>query len=164
MNHEKQFDPPRIILVKEEKGAFDFALLPQDFKRFEHFHMLCAGLVVRTGAGFDLLSSERYMLPAETSAVAMRQWQERAIGYVHSQWNAYVSNGFKLPGCPKQQEAFDEMVSHSVRNLGPDVMSEKAISELESSLHAAFMRMLDLKMGLPSKEGLTGRYAMGGKA
>ena len=81
-----------------------------------------------------------------------------------SQWQKYVENDFKLPGYPKQEEAFDEIMSHSVRNLGTEVMPEGEIKSLEQTLHHAFMAMLDRKMGLPTKMGLTGRYGMGGNA
>ena len=163
-NHEQEFDPPRIILVKEVNGEFDFGLLPKGFRRFENYQMVCAGVVVRSQHGFDLLTSERYMLPAGTTEREMRDWQERAIGFVHSQWQAYEANGFKLPNSPQQEEAFSDMLSHSVRNLGTDIMSEEEINSLERTLHHAFMEMLDRKMGFATKKGLTGRYAMGGNA
>ena len=163
-NHEQDFDPPRIMLVKEVDGQFDFGLLPKDFRRFDSFHMVCAGIVVRGTSGFELLSSERYMLPTDTGERATREWHKRAIGFVNSQWQKYIENGFKLPSYPKQGEAFDEMMNHSVRNLGTGVMSEDAIKSLEQTLHDAFMAMLDRTMGLPTKTGLTGRYAMGGNA
>jgi len=67
------------------------------------------------------------MLPAGSSEGAMREWQERAFGFVQSQWQRYVENDFKLPGFPKQAEAFDDMISHSVRNLGTDIMAEDDI-------------------------------------
>ena len=44
-NHEKEFDPPRIMLVKEVDGAFDFGLLPKGFRRFESYQMFCAGVM-----------------------------------------------------------------------------------------------------------------------
>ena len=75
---------------------------------------------------------------------------------------AYVANDFKLPAHPGQEEAFDEIMRHSVRNLGTDLMSEQEVEVLERALHSAFMQLLDLKMGLATKSGLTGRYAMGG--
>jgi hypothetical protein len=161
-NHEREFDPPRILLVKEVDGQFDFGLLPEDFRRFDSFHMLCAGVIVRRTRGFDLLTSHRSVLPAGTGASAMRDWQDRAIGFVNGQWRKYVEDGFKLPGSPKHEEAFNDMMNHSVRNLGTDTMAEHDIKGLERTLHAAFMQMLDRKMGLPTKAGLTGRYAMGG--
>jgi len=163
-NHEREFDPPRIILLKGVNGEFDFGLLPKDFKRFENHQMVCAGLIVRSEDGFDLLTSERYMLPAGTTDSEMRAWQERAIGFVHSQWRVYQANGFKLSEFPQQEEAFNEMMSHSVRNLGTEVMTEAEIDSLEGTLHHAFMQMLDRKMGLATKKGLSGRYAMGGNA
>ncbi len=163
-NHERDFDAPRIMLVKEVDGQFDFGLLPKDFRRFDSFHMVCAGIVVRGARGFDLLTSHRSMLPANTGASAMRDWQERAIGFVQSQWQKYIESDFTLPGFPKQEEAFDEMMSHSTRNLGTEVMPEGEIKSLEQTFHHAFMAMLDRKMGLPTKTGLTGRYAMGGNA
>jgi hypothetical protein len=43
-------------------------------------------------------------------------------------------------------------------------MAEDDIKSLERTLHAVFMHVLDRKMGLPTKTGLTGRYAMGGHA
>lgn len=46
-NHEREFDAPHILLVKEVGGQFDFGLLPEDFSRFDSFHMVCAGIVVR---------------------------------------------------------------------------------------------------------------------
>jgi hypothetical protein len=163
-NHEQEFDPPRIMLVKEVDGTFDFGLLPRDFKRFDSFQMLCAGVVVRSQHGFDLLTSERYMLPAGTTENEMKNWQERAVGFVRSQWRAYQANGCKLPNFPQQEEAFNEMMSHSVRNLGTEIMTEAEIDSLEGTLHHAFMQMLDRKMGLATKKGLSGRYAMGGNA
>lgn len=163
-NQEKDFDPPRIILVKEVDGQFDFGLLPKDFRRFDNFHMLCAGLVVRGTRGFDLLTSHRSMLPAGTTDGDMRDWQERAIGFVNSQWQKYIESGFRLSACPKQEEVFDEMMSHSARNIGTEVMPEDEIKSLERILHDAFMAMLDRKMGMPTKTGLTGRYATGGNA
>jgi hypothetical protein len=164
-NHEQDFDPPRIMLVKEVDGQFDFGLLPKDFRGFDSFQMLCAGLVVRSSEReFELLTSQRYTVPAGTGERAMREWQQRAIGFVQSQWQKYGENGFKLPGFPKQEETFDDMMSHSVRNLGTGVMSENEIKSLERILHDAFMAMLDRTMGLPTKTGLTGRYAMGGNA
>ena len=48
-NHEQDFDPPRIMLVEEVNGRFDFGLLPSDFRYFGSFQMLCAGISVRTG-------------------------------------------------------------------------------------------------------------------
>lgn len=39
-------------------------------------------------------------------------------------------------------------MSHSVRNLGTDIMTEEEIDQLEKTLHNAFMQMLDRKMGL----------------
>ena len=161
-NREQDFDPPRIILVKEVDGQFDFGLLPKDFRRFDNFQMLCAGIVVRSAGGFELLTSHRSMLPNRIGASEMRDWQERAIGFVNSQWQKYIASGFRLSGYPKQGEAFDEMMSHSTRNLGTGVMSEGEIKNLERILHDAFMAMLDRTMGLPTKMGLTGRYAMGG--
>lgn len=163
-NHEQDFDPPRIMLVKEVDGQFDFGLLPKDFRHFDSFHMVCAGIVVRGARGFDLLTSHRSMLPANSSARAMRDWQERAIGFVQSQWQKYIGNDFKLPDHQGQEEAFDEIMSHSARNLGTEVMPEGEIKSWEQTLHHAFMAMLDRKMGLPTKTGLTGRYAMGGNA
>lgn len=164
-NHEKEFDPPRIMLVKEVDGAFDFRLLPpKSFRRFESYQMLCACVSVRSQHGFDLLTSERYTLPAGTPEAEMKNWQERAIRFVHSQWQAYEVNSFKLPNFSRQEEAFDEIMSHSVRNLGSDIMSEEDIESLEATLHSAFMAMLDRAMGLATKKGLTGRYAMGGNA
>ena len=164
-NHEQDFDPPRIMLLKEVDGQFEFGLLPKDFRRFDSFQMLCAGVVVRSsGRGFDLLTSERSMLPAGTGDVAMNRWQVRAIGFVQAQWQAYIGRDFKLPDHPGQEEAFNEMMSHSVRNLGTNVMTEEEIKSLEQALHHAFMQLLDQKMGLPTKTGLTGRYAMGGNA
>jgi hypothetical protein len=163
-NHEEGFDPPRIILVKDVNGVFDFGLLPKDFRRFDNFQMICAGVVVSGTNGFNLLTSHRSMLPAGTSAMAMRDWQERAIGFVQRQWQKYVANGSKLPDYRRQEEAFNDMMSHSARNLGTDPMSEAEIEELETTLHDAFMQMLDRKMGLPTEGGLTGRYAMGGNA
>ncbi len=160
----QDFDPPRIMLVKEVDGRFDFGLLPSDFRHFGRFQMLCAGLVVRSARGFDLLTSHRSMLPAGTGAKAMQEWQERAIRFVQSQWQTYIENASKLHSNPKQQEAFDEMLNHSIRNLGSDIMSEDEIKSLEATLHRAFMAMLDRQMGLPTKGGLTGRYAMGGTA
>jgi hypothetical protein len=56
------------------------------------------------------------------------------------------------------------MLSHSIRNLGTEIMSEEEINNLERTLHHAFMEMLDRTMGLATKKGLTGRYAMGGSA
>lgn len=162
-NHERDFDPPRIMLVKEVDGQFDFGLLPKDFRRFDSFHMVCAGIVVRGARGFDLLTSHRSMLPAGTGDVAMNHWQQRAIGFVQSQWQAYIGNDLKLPDHQGQEEAFNEMMSHSVRNLGTDIMTEEEIDHLEETLHNAFMQMLDRKMGLSIK-GLSGRYAMGGHA
>ena len=163
-NHEQDFDPPRIILVKEVDGQFDFGLLPKDFRRFDSFQMLCAGVVVRSGEReFELLTSERSMLPAGTGNVAMNDWQQRAIGFVQAQWRAYIGNDLKLPDHQGQEEAFNEMMSHSVRNLGIGIMTEKEIVQLEKILHNAFMLMLDRKMGL-SVKGLSGRYAMGGHA
>jgi hypothetical protein len=162
-DREQQFDPPRIILVKEADGKFDFGLLPEGFRRFENHQMLCAGVVVRSQHGFELLTSERYMLPAGTSDSEMKNWQKRAIGFVHSQWRAYQANGFKLPNFP-QEEAFNEMMSHSVRNLGTEIMTEREIDSLERTLHHAFMEMLDRAMGLPTRRGLSGRYSMGGHA
>jgi len=163
-NHKEQFDPPRIVLVREINGVFDFDLLPKDFRRFENFHMLCAGLVVRGAKGFDLLTSHRSMLPRNAGATAMRDWQERAIGFINTQWQAYVAGGFKLPDHPRQEEAFSEIMSHSVRNLGNAIMPEEEIRDLENALHRAFMTMLDQKMELATVKGLTGRYAMGGNA
>ena len=163
-NHEQDFDPPRIILVKEINGVFDFGLLPKDFRRFDNFQMICAGVVVRGTNGFDLLTSHRSMLPTGTSAMAMRDSQERAIAFVQSKWQKYVDNASKLPDHKGQEEAFNEMMSHSTRNLGTDPMSEAEIEELETTLHDAFMQMLDYKMGFPTERGLTGRYAMGGNA
>jgi hypothetical protein len=163
-NHEQDFDPPRIILVKEVDGQFEFGLLPKDFRRFDNFHMLCAGIVVRGEKGFELLTSHRSMLPADSGASAMRDWQERAIRFVNSQWQKYIGSGFRLPGYPRQGESFDEMMSHSARNLGTGVMSEHEIKSLERILHDAFMAMLDRQVRLPTKMGLTGRYAMGGNA
>jgi hypothetical protein len=163
-NHEQEFDPPRIILVKDVNGEFDFGLLPKGFRRFENHQMICAGVVVRSQHGFDLLTSERYMLPAGTTDSEMRAWQKRAIGFVHSQWRSYQASGFKLPEFPQQEEAFSDMLSHSIRNLGTEIMSEEEINNLERTLHHAFMEMLDRTMGLATKKGLTGRYAMGGKA
>jgi hypothetical protein len=163
-NHEQEFDPPRIILVTEANGKLDFALLPKGFRHFQNHQMVCAGLVVRSQRGFDLLTSERYMLPAGTTDREMRAWQERAIGFVQSQWQAYNSNGFKLPNFPKQEEAFSDMLSHSLRNLGTEIMTEAEIDRLERTLHHAFMEMLDRAMGLPTRRGLSGRYAMGGNA
>jgi len=163
-NHEQEFDPPRIILVKDVNGKFDFGLLPKGFRRFENHHMICAGVVVRSQHGFDLLTSERYMLPAGTTDSEMRAWQERAIGFVRSQWRSYQVSGFKLPEFPLQEEAFSDMLSHSIRNLGTEIMTEEEINNLERTLHHAFMEMLDRAMGLATKKGLTGRYAMGGKA
>jgi hypothetical protein len=162
-NHERDFDPPRIMLVKEVDGNFDFGLLPKDFRRFDSFQMLCAGVVVRSSErGFDLLTSERYLLPAGATETETKDWHRRAIGFVQAQWQAYSANGFKLPGYPSQGEAFNEMLSHSLRNFGTDPVSEGEIESLEKSLHHAFMTMLDRKMGLSTKSGLTGRYAMGG--
>ncbi len=163
-NHEEEFDPPRIMLVKEVNGVFDFGLLPKGFRRFENYQMVCAGVVARSQHGFDLLTSERYMLPARTADAEMKNWQERAIGFVHSQWRAYEANSFKLPNFPQQEEAFSDMLSHSIRNFGTDIMSEEEINSLEKTLHHAFMEMLDRAMGLATKKGLTGRYAMGGSA
>jgi hypothetical protein len=163
-NRKQDFDPPRILLVKDVDGQLDFGLLPKDFRRFDNFQMLCAGLVVHGRRGFELLTSHRSMLPAGTSASAMRDWQERAVGFVQSQWQKYIESELRLPGYPKQGEAFDEMMSHSARNLGTEVMAEDDIKSLERILHHAFMAMLDRKMGLPTKTGLTGRYAMGGNA
>jgi hypothetical protein len=162
-NHEQDFDPPRIILVKEVDGHLDFGLLPKDFRRFGSFQMVCAGLAVRSEHGFDLLTSERYLLPAGATETETKDWHRRAIGFVHAQWQAYAANGFKLPGYPSQEEAFNEILSHSVRNLGTDIMTEEEIDQLEETLHNAFMQMLDRKMGLSIK-GLSGRYAMGGHA
>jgi len=162
-NHEQDFDPPRIMLVKEVDGQFDFGLLPRDFRRFDSFHMVCAGIVVRGARGIDLLTSHRFILPAGTGEHAMREWQQRAIGFLQSQWQKYVENDFKLPGFPKQEEAFDDMMSHSIRNLGTDVITEEEIKSLEQALHHGFMQLLDRKM-VPKKTGLTGRYAMGGNA
>ena len=163
-NHKQDFDPPRIILVKEVDGEFDFGLLPKDFRRFDSFQMLCAGLVVRSSEReFELLTSERSMLPAGTGNVAMNDWQRRAIGFVQAQWRAYMGNNLKQPGHQGQEEAFSEMISHSVRNLGAGIMTEGDIDQLEKILHNAFMQMLDQKMGL-SVKGLSGRYAMGGHA
>ena len=162
-NHEQDFDPPRIMLVKEVDGQFEFGLLPKDFSRFDNFHMVCAGLVVRGARGFDLLTSHRSMLPAEAGNVAMKDWQLRAIGFVQAQWRAYIGNYLKLPSHRGQVEAFNEMMNHSVRNLGTDIMTEVEIDDLEETLHNAFMQMLDRKMALSIK-GLSGRYAMGGHA
>jgi hypothetical protein len=163
-NHEQDFDPPRIILVKEVDGRFDFGLLSKDFRHFDNFRMLCAGIVVRGEKGFELLTSHRSMLPAGASARAKRDWQERGIGFVNSQWQRYIGGGFRLSLDPKQREAFDEMMSHSARNLGTEVMSEHEIKSLGRILHDAFMAMLDRQTRLPAKMGLTGRYAMGGNA
>jgi hypothetical protein len=163
-NHKDEFDPTRIMLVREVNGEFDFGLLPKGFRRFENYQMVCAGVSVRSQHGFDLLTSERYMLPAGTTEAEMKNWQERAIRFVHSQWQAYEANSFKLPNFPQQEEAFDEIMSHSVRNLGTDIMSEEEINSLKRTLHHAFMAMLDRAMGLATKKGLTGRYAMGGNA
>jgi len=163
-NHDEDFDPPRIMLVKQVGTRFDFGLLPRGFKYFDSFQMVCAGVVVRSSErGFDLLTSERFMLPAGTGDVAMSHWQQRAIGFVQAQWQAYIGNDFKLPGYPRQAEAFNEIMSHSVRNLGSDIMTEEEIDRLEEALHVGFMRMLDSIMAQPTK-GLTGRYAMGGNA
>src|SRR5262245_42843424 len=104
-NHEREFDPPRIILVREINGEFDFGLLPIGFKHFENYQMVCAGLVARSQHGFDLLTSERYMLPAGASATESEDWHRRAIRFVQAQWQAYAANGFKLPGSPRQEEA-----------------------------------------------------------
>ena len=162
-NHEQDFDPPRIMLVEEVNGRFDFGLLPSDFRYFGSFQMLCAGISVRTGnREFHLSTSHRSMLPAGTTGVESERWQERAIGFLTKQWRAYVANDFKLPAHPEQEEAFDEIMRHSVRNLGTDLMSEQEVEVLERALHSAFMQLLDLKMGLATKSGLTGRYAMGG--
>ena len=163
-NHEQDFDPPRIMLVNEIDGQFEFGLLPNDFRRFDSFHMVCAGIVVRGARGFDLLTSHRSVLPANTGAGAMRDWQERAIGFVQSQWQKYIESEFRLPSYPKQEEAFDEIASHSARNVGTEVMPEGEIKSLEQTLHLAFMSMFDRKMWLPTKTGFTGRYAMGGNA
>jgi hypothetical protein len=164
-NHEQDFDPPRIMLVKEVDGQFDFGLLPKDFRHFDSFQVLCAGVVVRSGEReFELLTSERSMLPAGTGNVAMNDWQQRAIGFVQAEWRAYIGNDLKLPDHQGQEEAFNEMMSHSVRNLGTGVVSEDGIKSLERILHQAFMAMLDRQMGLPTKTGLTCRYAMGGNA
>jgi hypothetical protein len=160
-NHARDFDPPRIILVKEVDGKFDFGLLPKGLLRFDSYNMLCAGLVARSQHGFDLLTSERYLLPAETTET---DWHRRAIGFVQAQWQACIANCLKLPEYPSQEEAFKEMLSHSVRNFGTDPMSEEEIDNLERTLHHAFMAMLDQKMGLHTKTGLSGRYAMGGNA
>ncbi len=46
------------------------------------------------------------------------------------------------------------MMSHSVRNLGTDIMTEEEIDQLEKTLHNAFMQMLDRKMGLSLREPL----------
>jgi hypothetical protein len=159
-NHEQDFDPPRIILVKEVDGQFEFGLLPKDFRRFDNFHMVCAGLVVRGARGFELLTSHRSMLPAGAGNAAMKDWQLRAIGFVEAQWRAYIGNYLKLPSHQGQEKAFNEMINHSVRNLGTGIMTEEEIDQLEKILHNAFMQMLDQKMGL-SVEGLSGRYAMG---
>ena len=161
-NHTRDFDPPRVMLVKEVDGGFDFGLLPKGFRRFGDYQMVCAGVVVRSRQGLELLTSERYMLPAGTTDAEMRNWQERAIGFVHSQWRAYEANGFRLPNFPKQEEACSDILSHSIRNLGTDIMSEEEIDSLEGTLHQAFIQMLDRAMGLATKRGLTGRYAMGG--
>ena len=67
--------------------------------------------------------------------------------------------------CPAfQSRRRHSTISHSVRNLGTDIMAEDDIKSLERTLHAVFMHVLDRKMGLPTKTGLTGRYAMGGHA
>jgi hypothetical protein len=152
------------MLVRAVNGEFDFGLLPKSFRRFESYQMLCAGVSVKSQHGFDLLTSERYMLPAGTTEAEMKNWQERAIRFVHSQWRAYEANSFKLPNFPQHEEAFNEIMSHSIRNLGTDIMSEDEINSLERTLHRAFMEMLDRAMGLATKKGLTGRYAMGGNA
>jgi hypothetical protein len=104
------------------------------------------------------------MLPAGTTEAEMKNWQEHAIRFVQSQWQAYEANSFKLPNFSQQEEAFDEIMSHSVRNLGSDIMNEEEINSLRRTLHHAFMEMLDRAMGLATKKGLTGRYAMGGNA
>lgn len=66
-NHERQFDPPRIMLVKQVGSIIDFGLLPNNFKYFGSFQMLCAGLVVRSNQrGYHLCTSHRSMLPAGT--------------------------------------------------------------------------------------------------
>jgi hypothetical protein len=163
-NHERDFDPPRIMLVKQVGAGFDFGLLPRDFKYFDSFQMVCAGVVVRSSErGHHLCTSHRSMLPAGTTAAEQKQWQERAISFVTVQWQAYIGNDFKLPGYQRQEEAFNEIVSHSVRNLGTDIMTEEEIDRVEEALHVGFMRMLDSVMARPTK-GLTGRYAMGGNA
>ena len=164
-NHKRDFDPPRIMLVKEVNGEFDFGLLPKDFRRFDNFYMMCAGIAVRTGdREFHLSTSHRSMLPAGTTVVESERWQERAIAFVSKQWRAYVANDFKLPAHPEQEKAFAEIMRHSVSNIGTDLMSEQEVEELGSALHFAFMQLLDHKMGLATKRGLTGRYAMGGNA
>lgn len=163
-NHEQDFDPPRIMLVKQVGSIIDFGLLPNNFKYFGSFQMLCAGLVVRSGErGYQLCTSHRSMLPAGTTAAGQKQWQERVISFVTAQWQAYIGNDFKLPAHPGQEQAFDEIMRHSVRNLGTDIMTEEKIDRLEEALHVGFMRMLDSVMARPTK-GLTGRYAMGGNA
>jgi hypothetical protein len=163
-NHEQDFDPPRIMLIKQVGSIIDFGLLPNNFKYFGSFQMLCAGLVVRSSErGYHLCTSHRSMLPAGTTDAGQKQWQERVISFVTAQWQAYIGNSFKLPGYPQQEEAFNEIMSHSVRNLGTDIMTEEEIDHLEKALHVGFMRMLDRIMARPTK-GLTGRYAMGGNS
>jgi hypothetical protein len=163
-NHEQDFDPPRIMLIKEVGSIIDFGLLPNNFKYFGSFQMLRAGLVVRSSErGYHLCTSHRSMLPAGTTDARQKQWQERVISFVTAQWQAYIGNSFRLPGYPRQEEAFNEIMSHSVRNLGTDIMTDEEIDHLEEALHVGFMRMLDTVMARPTK-GLTGRYAMGGNA
>jgi hypothetical protein len=99
-NHKQEFDPPRIILVKDVNGKFDFGLLPKGFRRFENHQMICAGVVVRSQHGFDLLTSERYMLPVGTTDSEMRAWQKRAIGFVHSQWRSYQGERLQAARVP----------------------------------------------------------------
>ena len=99
-------------------------------------------------------------LCAETET---KDWHRRANGFVHAQWHAYAPNGLKLPDHRGQEEACNEMMSHSVRNLGTAIMTGEEIDHLEETLHNAFMRMLDRKMGLSVKD-LSRRYAMGGHA
>jgi len=162
-NHEEDFDSPRVILVEQKGAIIDFGLLPKDFKYFGSFQMLCAGLVVRSSENaFELVTSYRSMLPPGMAEEGSKQWQERAISFVNAQWQAYIANDLLLPRYPRQEEAFNEIMSYSSRNLGTEVMCDEEI-EVGEALHTRFMRVLDRAMFRPAK-GLTGRYGMGGVA
>ena len=140
-NHDKDFDPPRIMLVKQVGSIIDFGLLPHDFRYFGSFQMLCAGLLVRSSErGYHLCTSHRSMLPAGTTEAGQKQWQERAISFITAQWQAYIRNDLKLPDHPGQEEAFNEVMRHSVRNLGTDIMTEEEIDRLEEALQDVYKR------------------------